>query len=219
MRFFGIYTFLTLLLLSNTLMAKESKSLTVQEKKENFRKLIVPAVNTVYDELETQYIEVSHYINNDKYYRDEISDLKKIYKVKTDKALLLALKPHPKSIAIAQAAMESAWATSRFFRKANNVFGIWSFNKNDSRIAAGEKRGSKTIWIKKYESVEDSVRDYYKNLGRSPYFKEFRRLRMKTDNPYRLVKKLDRYSELGKAYGKELTSIIKHNKFYLYDRE
>lgn len=219
MRFFGIYTFLTLLLLSNTLMAKESKSVTVQEKKENFRKLIVPAVNTVYDELETQYIEVSHYINNDKYYRDEISDLKKIYKVKTDKALLLALKPHPKSIAIAQAAMESAWATSRFFRKANNVFGIWSFNKNDSRIAAGEKRGSKTIWIKKYESVEDSVRDYYKNLGRSPYFKEFRRLRMKTDNPYRLVKKLDRYSELGKAYGKELISIIKHNKFYLYDRE
>jgi len=200
-------------------MAKESKSKAVQEKKANFRKLIIPAIKTVYDELNTQYIEVSHYINNTKYYRSEISNLKKIYKVKTDNALLLAIKPHPKSIAIAQAAMESAWATSKFFRKANNIFGVWSFNKNEPRIAASKKRGTKTIWLKKYASIEDSVRDYYKNLGRSPYFKEFRQLRSKTDDPYKLVKKLDRYSELGAKYGKELTSMIKSNKFYLYDKQ
>jgi Bax protein len=219
MKIFKIALILLSLLLSNALIAKESRPITVQEKKANFRKLVIPAIKTVYNEIETQYVEVSHYINNDKYYQDEISNLKKTYKVKTDKALLLALKPHPKSIAIAQAAMESAWGTSRFFRKANNLFGVWSFNKNEPRIAASEKRGNKTIWIKKYATIEDSVRDYYKNLGRSPYFKEFRKLRMQTNNPYKLVKKLDRYSELGKKYAEELTSVIKHNKFYLYDRE
>lgn len=219
MKIFKITLILSLLIFSNTLIAKESKSKTVQEKKANFRKIVIPAIKTVYDELETQYVEVSHYINNTKYYRDEISNLKKIYKVKTDKALLRAIKPHPKSIAIAQAAMESAWATSKFFRKANNVFGVWSFNKNEPRIAAGEKRGTKTIWLKKYASIDDSIRDYYKNLGRSPYFKEFRKLKMQTDNPYKLVKKLDRYSELGPKYGKELTSMIKSNKFHLYDKK
>ena len=41
---------------------------------------------------------------------------------------------------------------------------------------------------------------------------------MKTDDPYKLVKKLDRYSEMGAKYGKELTSMIRYNKFYLYDK-
>ncbi|EDZ61825.1 hypothetical protein SMGD1_0944 [Sulfurimonas gotlandica GD1] len=218
MKLFNLTLTIALLFFSSTLMAKNSKPITVQEKKANFRKLIIPAIKTVYDELETQYVEVSHYINNTKYYRSKILNLKKIYKVTTDKALLRAIKPHPKSIAIAQAAMESAWATSKFFRKANNVFGVWSFNKNEPRIAAGEKRGTKTIWLKKYASIEDSVRDYYKNLGRSPAFKEFRKLKMKTNNPYKLAKKLDRYSEMGAKYGKELTSMIKSNKFYLYDK-
>jgi Bax protein len=41
---------------------------------------------------------------------------------------------------------------------------------------------------------------------------------MKTDNPYKLVKKLDNYSEMGEEYGEKLSSMIKYNKFYLYDR-
>ncbi|MEA2091937.1 MAG: glucosaminidase domain-containing protein, partial [Campylobacterota bacterium] len=164
------------------------------------------------------YVEVSHYIDKGKYYRNEISNLKKIYKVETDKELLMAIKPHPRSIAIAQAAMESAWATSRFFKKANNIFGVWSFSKNEPRIAAGETRGTKTIWLRKYTNIKDSVRDYYKTLARSPAFKKFRELKMKTDDPYRLVKKLDRYSEIGDKYAEELTSMIKYNKFYLYDK-
>ena len=207
----------TLLLFASNIAAKDTKPMTVQEKKANFRKLIVPAIENVYNELETQYVEVSHYIDRGNYYKDEISRLKKIYKVKTDKQLLLVLKPHPKSITIAQAAMESAWATSRFFKKANNIFGVWSFNKNEPRIAAGETRGSKTIWLRKYTSIEEAVRGYYMMFSKAGTFKEFRKLKMKTDNPYRLVKKLDRYSEMGAQYGKELTSMIKYNKFYTYD--
>ncbi|MDA3908344.1 MAG: glucosaminidase domain-containing protein [Sulfurimonas sp.] len=218
MNFFKITLVLALLIFSNTLIAKESKPMSVKEKKERFRKLIAPAVNNVYKELNAQFKDISKNIKNPKY-RNKIKKLKKTYKVKSDKELLMALKPHPRSIAIAQAAMESAWATSRFFKKGTNIFGVWSFNKKEPRIAAGEKRGKKTIWLKKYASIEDSVRDYYKNLGRSPYFKEFRKLRMKTNDPYKLVKKLDRYSEMGAKYGKKLTSMIKYNKFYLYDKK
>jgi Bax protein len=188
----------------------------VQEKKARFKNLIIPAVNEVYDELTVQYLDVSESLisgNNN----DMIEKLKIEYKAKTDNELLMALKPHPKSIAIAQAAMESAWATSRFFNKANNIFGVWSFDEDEPRIAALKKRGDKTIWLKKYPSVKASVRGYYRTLGRSAAFIKFRELRLKTDNPYSLVKKLDRYSEKGAEYGDELTSIIKFNKFNTYD--
>jgi Bax protein len=218
MKIFKLALVLALLIFSNSLMAKESKPMSVKEKKERFRSLIAPAVDNVYKELDAQFNDISKNLTNPKYSK-KIESLKKTYKVKTDEELLMALKPHPRSIAVAQAAMESAWATSRFFTKATNIFGVWSFNKNEPRIAAGEKRGTKTIWLKKYASIEDSVRDYYKTLGRSHAFKEFRKLRMKTDDPYKLVKKLDRYSEMGAKYGKELTSMIKYNKFYLYDKK
>lgn len=208
---------IALLLSSSGLYAKQALS-PVAKKKQKFRNLIVPAVQKVYDELETQYIETAHYMNRShKYYRKNINKLKKEYKVRTDKELLLAIKPHPKSIAIAQAAMESAWATSRFFKEAKNIFGVWSYNKKEPRIAAGETRGTKTIWLRKYDNIEDSIRSYYKTLAHSRSFKGFRKLKMKTNDPYKLVKELEHYSELREVYTKELAQIIKFNKFYLYD--
>jgi len=192
--------------------------MTVQEKKARFKKLIVPAVNSVYADLMKQYHEISDAIqlgNNP----DKIAELKLEYKATSDNELLMALKPHPRSIAIAQAAMESSWATSRFFREAYNIFGVWSFDENEPRIAALQKRGDKTIWVKKYSSIEDAVYDYYRTLGRSAAFSEFRQTRMETNDPFLLVTKLDRYSEKGSLYGEELTSIIKFNKFNQYDKE
>jgi Bax protein len=195
----------------------ELPPMTVQEKKARFIALIVPAVNNVYANLMKRYEKTKKTIDA-KQSNSVIERLKVEYKVTTNSELLMALKPHPKSIAIAQAAMESSWATSRFFRKANNVFGVWSFDENEPRIAALKKRGNKTIWIKKYTTVEKSVYDYYRTLARSSAFAEFRKAKMITNNPFILVKKLDRYSEKGSLYGKELTSIIKFNKFDDYDK-
>ena len=191
-------------------------TISVQEKKANFKAAIVPAVNKVYTDLMEQYLEIEKDLqagNGDNY-----AKLQQQYRATNNDELLMALKPHPQSIAIAQAALESSWATSRFFREANNVFGVWSFSADEPRIAAGKKRGDKTIWIKKYSSVEDSVRDYYRTLARGGAFKEFRQLKMETNDPFKLVKKLDRYSELGAKYGEELTAIIKFNKFDDYDK-
>lgn len=189
---------------------------SVQEKKARFRALIVPAVNTVYADLMNRYEEVKKLTDAGET-SNLIEKLKAEYKVMTDRALLMAIKPHPKSITLAQAAMESSWATSRFFREANNIFGVWSFNKNEPRIAALEKRDGKTIWVKKYASIEQAIYDYYRTMGRSDAFVEFRQAKMETDDPFVLVKKLDHYSEKGSLYGEELASIIRFNKFDEYD--
>ena len=192
--------------------------ISVAEKKAHFKATIVPAVNKVYTELMQQYQDVSDLIQTEK--RNEaLVALRKQYKVSTNEELLTALKPHPQSIALAQAAIESSWGTSRFFKEANNTFGVWSFSKNDLRIAAGEKRGEKTIWIKKYASVADSVRDYYRTLARGSAYAEFRTLKMETNDPYELVTKLNRYSEKGAEYGKELAAIIRFNNFEAYDQQ
>ncbi|MEA1983854.1 MAG: glucosaminidase domain-containing protein, partial [Campylobacterota bacterium] len=145
--------------------------------------------------------------------------LKDIYKVTSDEKLLLALKPHPQSIALAQAAMESAWATSRFFVEAKNIFGMWSSNPNEPRIAANEKRGgSKTIWLRKFTTVEESVREYYKLMGRGKAFREFRKVRYETNDPFKIILKLDKYSEIGDKYAEELGSMIRYNKFKKFDK-
>ena len=194
------------------------KKMTVPVKKERFYYLLAPAIDRVYKELALQYDEVKKDLKSGSN-ATKIQKLKKTYKVKTDKELLLALKPHPQSIALAQAAMESAWATSRFFVKANNVFGMWSVNKNEPRIAAGEKRGgTKTIWLKKFATIEDSVREYYKMMGRGRAYKDFRRVRYETNDVKKIVKELDHYSEIGEKYTKELASMIRYNKLTKYDK-
>ncbi|MBU2871866.1 glucosaminidase domain-containing protein [Colwellia sp. E2M01] len=194
----------------------ELPKMTVQEKKARFKSLIVPAVDHVYTQLMSRYERIKNNIDAGEN-KTEIEALKTEYKASSNEALLMALKPHPRSIAIAQAAMESSWATSRFFRVANNIFGVWSFDEDEPRVAALKKRGDKTIWIKKYNSIEAAVYDYYRTLGRSHAFGEFRQTRMITDDPFILVTKLDSYSEKGSLYGEELTSIIKFNKFNQYD--
>jgi Bax protein len=132
----------------------------------------------------------------------------------------MAMKPHPQSITIAQAAMESAWGTSRFFKEANNIFGMWSVNSHEPRIAAGEQRGGKkTIYLKKFNTLEDSVRAYYLTLSRAKTYKKFRQLNYETDNPYTIINGLVNYSEKGEEYVKELAQMIRYNKLTNYDKQ
>jgi Bax protein len=194
------------------------KGMSTKTKKNRFYFLIVPQINKVHQELEERYERVSRDIKN-KNYTDEIILLKQTYKAKTDLELLKSLKPHPKSITIAQAAMESAWATSRFFVEAKNIFGMWSANPNEPRIAASVQRdGNRTIWLRKFNSIEDSIREYYRLIAKGRSFKEFRETRYKTENPFEIIKKLDKYSEIGDDYAQELVAIIKYNELTKYDR-
>jgi len=190
---------------------------SVQMKKQHFFNLLVPPVKSVYAELNEEFLRVKSDINSS-HNLQKIETLKKIYKVESNQELLMALKPHPPSIVLAQAAMESAWATSRFFVKANNVFGMWSSNKKENRIAAKEKRnGKRTIWLKKFSTIKASIKAYYKTLARAKEYKKFRKYRYASKDVYKIIKGLDKYSEMGQEYVKSLKSVIKHNKLQKYD--
>lgn len=192
------------------------KNMTVQEKKERFFYLVAPAVKKVHNHLMKRYNTISRDIKEGKNLK-EVNRLKALYRVETDAQLLQALKPHPQSIVLAQAAMESSWGTSRFFVEANNIFGVHSINSKEPRIAASEKNGKRTVWLTKFKSIDDSVRAYYRTMSISKAFKQFRVVRVKTDNPHVLVKALDRYSEIGDQYAEKLSQVINHNNLTKYD--
>ena len=191
-------------------------SISVSEKKERFKEILVPITIEIYNELEEQYQTIKLDIENDTNL-ELIDKLKAEYNADSNETLLHALKPHPISIALAQAAAESAWLTSRFAKEANNIFGVWSFNVNEPRIAASGLRGDKTIYLKKYDTVKEAVRDYYKNLGKTWAYSEFRKQRTLTTDPYILSDHLSSYSEKKEVYTELLKSMIKYNEFEQYD--
>jgi len=200
-------------------IAKKKKKKTnsaVEQKKQRFKDILVPIITEVYTTLQRQYNNVKRDIELGKN-EEFIEKLKIEYKAKNNEELLHALKPHPISITLAQAAIESAWLTSRFTIKANNIFGVWSFNPKEPRIEANATRGDTKIFLKKYKTYKAAVTDYYKNLARNWAYVKFREQRTFTDDPYHLVQFLGSYSEKKERYTKLLAKMIEYNKFYEYD--
>ena len=92
------------------------EKMTIGEKKERFKQLLVPAVRDVYMELMNKHKRVVSALKSGSDLK-MISQLKKEYKADSDQDLLARIYPHPVSIVLAQAAMESAWVTFKeFFR-------------------------------------------------------------------------------------------------------
>jgi len=217
---------LTLLLLLNNKLdtthffqeEKKIKNVSVSNKKKHFLSLMVVPVEDVHQKLMNRYERVLKTLA-DGNTTVEIENLKKEYRAKDNEDLLARLKPHPVSITLAQAAMESSWATSRFFKEANNVFGMWSSNSREKRIAAAEKRdGNTTIWLRRFDTIEDSIRAYYELISKAKPYAKFRKLRLESDNPYIITQGLDKYSELGQTYVNKINSVIRHNNFTKYDK-
>ncbi|QOP40310.1 glucosaminidase domain-containing protein [Sulfurimonas marina] len=214
------YIIFIALFLTVSLFADDNlKKMSVKEKKKRFYSLVIPVVDKVYEQRYKLYEDVSEELNSSKK-SVQIEELKQYYKVETDQELLMSLKPQPKSMAIAQAAMESAWGTSRFFNLGNNLFGMWSISSKENRIAANVKRDNNTtVWVKKYDSLEESVRGYYITLSKGKQYKKLRELNYNTDDVYEVIQGLDRYSERKEAYVDEIGSIIRYNKLTKYDRK
>jgi len=193
------------------------QEMSVREKKERYFSLVYPHVQKVYTDLMEQFESVKASLESGEY-TDEIVRLKEEYGVESDEELLFALKPHPPSIVLAQGALESSWATSRFFIEAKNIFGMWSVNPDEPRIAAAQKRsGERTIWLRKFDSLEESVEEYYRTIGRAEAYREFREARFMSDDPFDMIPKLDKYAETGDEYPKELTQLILYNNLTDYD--
>ncbi len=132
--------------------------------------------------------------------------------------LLLAVKPHPISIILAQASLETAWGTSRFFLKGNNIFHVVSTDPNSERRIKTESDNDE-VYFKIYESYIDSVDDYMATIARSPLYKTFRKKRQEIDDPFKLVEELGIYSALREEYVRRLKLTIKANNFQKYDTD
>jgi len=195
--------------------------LQVSEKKQKFFHMILPAILISKANLKLKRDRVLSLISIPK---DELSEdnknflksLYKKYKTNDNNKLLKRLKTHPVSIILAQAAIESAWGESRFFKEGNNIFGMWSYNKNEPRIKAKGKRKGKSIYVKKYATVSDAIDDYFAVIGRGAY-KSFRKQRNITDDPLKLVEYLVNYCELDN-YPKKLKKFIVNNKLRKFDK-
>jgi len=139
------------------------------------------------------------------------------YKTKNIDELIKRMHPHPVSLSLAQAALESGWGSSRFFKDANNVFGIWSFSKSDQRIMASESRGGKPVYLKKYDNFLGSVEDYHILLARSNTYSAFRECIHNGNNVFELIWYLRMYSERRDQYVIMLRNVIVANNLVQYD--
>jgi len=194
--------------------------LDVHNKKQAFINLMLPSILIAKHQLEQDRIKVLAFEKKTEPLSDEeeryLTNLKKDYKCKTSKELLLRLRTHPTSIVLAQAAIESGWGTSRFYKEANNVFGVWSYSENESRIKAMEDREGKSVYVKKYDALPKSIVSYFKTIARGPY-SEFRAAREKISEVSVLISYLEVYSELREEYVKRLDQLIQYNKLEKYD--
>ena len=136
--------------------------------------------------------------------------------------LLVRVDIIPVSLALAQAATESAWGTSRFAREGNNIFGQWCFDEGCG-LVPGQRADDASHEVKAFASVEGSIRAYFRNLNTNPnyaYLRELRaQMRMK-DKPLdsrALAQGLLRYSERGHVYISELHDIIRINDLLARD--
>ena len=194
--------------------------LDVQNKKQAFINIMLPSILLAKHQLEQDRNKVLALENKREPLSDEeeryLVNLKKDYKCHTSKELLLRLSTHPTSIVLAQAAIESGWGTSRFYKEANNVFGVWSYSENEPRIKAMEDREGKSVYVRKYDVLPESIISYFKTIARGPY-SEFRAAREKISEVSILISYLKVYSELREEYVKRLGQLIQFNKFEKYD--
>ena len=195
--------------------------LPVEERKITFIHQLLPSILICKYNLELQRRYVEKILQRDtlkltRKQKKYLDSLHAHYRTDDLEELFARLHSHPVSIVLAQAALESAWGTSRFYMEGNNVFGIWSFSSSDQRIPSRGMRNGEPVYLKKYRSVADAVEDYFLVLARGP-FEDFRIRRMETGNPYALVNFLRNYSEKEEEYTAMLKSIIRKNDLTRYD--
>ena len=130
----------------------------------------------------------------------------------------------PPSLVLAQAANESAWGTSRFARRGNNLFGQWCFSKGCGLVPRGRVEGA-SHEVASFSSPYLSVRSYIQNLNRHPTYQPLRDIRLKAHNRgelangARLAAGLLGYSERGEDYVEEIRSMIRYNNLDYFDEE
>ncbi len=127
----------------------------------------------------------------------------------------------PVSLAIAQAAKETGWGTSRFALKGNALFGQWTWSGEGLKPKNAEE--GKDHKVMKFHSLQLSVRAYLRNLNTHTSYRNLRKARTELRNQNKpldsliLSKYLDKYAETGNQYVEVLQKIIEQNNLKDFD--
>ena len=191
-----------------------------QLKKETFIKIVLPLVVAENDKILNDRVKlkkiVSKKMTSDKeklWLRQKLRE----YKVKNSdmKELQKRMDIIPVSIALAQAAKESGWGTSRFALEGNAIFGQWTWTgQGIEPLNKGKHEGHKIL---RFPILRASVKAYKNNLNTHKVYSEFREKRSKLRKRNRnlkgteLTQTLDKYAQTGKEYTKILEQIINQN--------
>ena len=128
----------------------------------------------------------------------------------------------PVSIALAQAANESGWGTSRFALEGNALFGQWTWSKKG--ISPKNKDPNKSHKILQFQVLKASVRAYKNNLNTHSAYGKFREARAKLRQEKKqiigsdLTKYLKNYASIGEKYVLILNDIIDKNSLTDFDK-
>ena len=194
---------------------------SVKLKKETFIKIVLPLVVAENEKILEDRFKLkkitSRRITSDKekqWLRQKFLE----YKVKKGNVeeLMVKMDIIPASIALAQAAKESGWGTSRFALEGNAIFGQWTWNGKG--IAPLLRDKSKNHKILKFPILRASVKAYKNNLNTHKSYIKFRTMRKDLRNKNKkitgliLTKTLDNYAETGSEYTKILEQIINQNR-------
>ena len=123
----------------------------------------------------------------------------------------------PVSLALAQAAEESGWVTSRFAAQGNAVYGQWTWGENAIKPEQQRKELG-NYGIAAFETLQQSVCAYMLNLNTHNAYASLRgkraELRKKNEKitGYILAGQLTKYSERGEEYVKGLRSLMEYNR-------
>ena len=210
-----------------SLIPEEMKMIESSTKKKNlFIKIILPLILDENNRIKLDRRKLFSILNKNKNTNSEKKWLNLKFKqygvVKNDLSTLkIRMDEIPVSLAIAQAAKETGWGTSRFAIEGNALFGQWTWSGEGIKPAAADNDTSHKIM--KFKILKSSVRAYQRNLNTHSSYKEFRMARAELrDNKMELdslilANYIDKYAETGKEYVKILKQIIKQNNLKDFD--
>ena len=146
------------------------------------------------------------------------------YRVEADDfdELIRRVDAVPAPLALAQAAIESGWGTSRFAREGNALFGQWTWARRGGLVPKLRDEGASHA-IRAFRQIADSVSAYVRNLNTHAAYAGFRATRAamrragKPRDGSTLAAALGRYSQRGEAYVADIRGIIRRNRLGRFD--
>ena len=210
-----------------TLLPQEIKMIeNTKKRKEFFIQIILPLILKENNNIRLDRKRLFSIINKNKNTDLEKKWLEKKYKqygvISKDLSILkIRMDEIPVSLAIAQAAKETGWGTSRFAQEGNALFGQWTWSGEGLKPKEADKSDGHKVM--KFNMLQASVRAYQRNLNTHFTYKDFRIVRAEQRDAGRpldsllLSEHLDQYAETGNQYVDVLKKIIKQNNLKDFD--